>query len=346
MHREQFITEFSARLRGKSAKEISSFFSCTYAFLDRYASGYELDGPILLVLDNSLIQTFKHREAIAKRGMEALAYTAFCRFVSGWSDRPTELAISPMAVYEHLGKAGIKSTDDAAVVMTELAGLFVDAKLPMSSFGFWDLQSLVQKLSDIEEDERYLSEYVSGIDHANWKTKLRTGSSVKFPFWVAYSAIPDDLPLRYFNRWYVKFVLSSRIERHIVSQSDDYSTDVRFGVNRFDKKGVLKGLGDIDLLCHCDISRQFQQKPDRVQIGQTLDRDLDKVLLHRNFYLASAQVNTSDPDRDQRIKEMANLMCSNPFAEQDARARQIHNHIGDFSEALKGVCTSALKLVS
>jgi hypothetical protein len=351
LHREQFIKEFSARLSGKSKQEIETFFIYTLSFVERYASGYELTGPIYLVLDNSLIQAFKHRDAQPRRGVHALSFIAFCRFVTGWSDRPTALAISPMAIYEHLGKARVESVSDSAKVMNDLAGFFAHSNLPMRGIGFSDLQSLIQKLDDIKEDERYLSEYAGRIDSANWNVQLRTGPSVTFPFWVAYSAIPDDLPLRYFNRWYVKLVLSSRIELHIVSQSEGNSPTERFAVgklthelanlNEFDKKGLLKGLGDIDMLGHCDISRQFQQKPARVQIGQTLDRGLHNVLLGRDSYCASVKVNTSDPNRDQRIKEAAELMLSNPFVEEDKRAKQIRINVADFSDVLEEICNSA-----
>lgn len=60
-----------------------------------------------LVLDNSIIQSFKHRATKPNRNLQALSYTAFTRFVTGWSDRQTYLAVtSPAALYEHMGRRG------------------------------------------------------------------------------------------------------------------------------------------------------------------------------------------------------------------------------------------------
>jgi hypothetical protein len=60
----------------------------------RYASAYELPSPIYLVLDNSLIQAFKHRQTNAKRAIDALAFESFCAFVRDWSDREVACLIA------------------------------------------------------------------------------------------------------------------------------------------------------------------------------------------------------------------------------------------------------------
>jgi hypothetical protein len=72
---------------GRTDEEMASFVSRVMLFVKHYAFDYQLEGPVYLVLDNSLIQDFKHSND-PKRELNAHAYTVFCRSVTGWSDRP------------------------------------------------------------------------------------------------------------------------------------------------------------------------------------------------------------------------------------------------------------------
>lgn len=110
-------------LRGLDEDTILTCFRFTLWFVERYASAYELQGAIYLVLDNSLIQAFKHRQTNAKRALDALAYETFCRFVRDWSDRDSHLALSPMAVYEHIGRRVPNSAAEVEATLAELEQL-------------------------------------------------------------------------------------------------------------------------------------------------------------------------------------------------------------------------------
>ncbi len=108
-------------LQGLDDSSILRCFDLTLWFGTRYAAACELPGPIHLVLDNSLIQAFKHRQTNAKRAIDALAFENFCVFVRDWSDRESHLALSPMAVFEHIGR---RLPDSAAEVERILADLW------------------------------------------------------------------------------------------------------------------------------------------------------------------------------------------------------------------------------
>lgn len=339
-----FVSEFIHRLISRSDPEIAELFHYAMWFAKRYAVGYELDGPLYLVLDNSVIQAFKHRGSQPKRGLHSLAYVAFCRFVSGWSDRPSYLALSPVAIYEHLGRRSVDTVWHAWAALSELERLLADTKLPVTGLGFASPEELFVKLRDIEADDQFLTQYMKGLDEANWRTDLRAPIGVKIPFAIAYDTIPDNLPLRYFDPWYVKLVLSGRVEKRIIEQSqhDPQAQPISSGdlpkalakLNKVNKRGLLIGLGDIDMLQICDVSRQYQHKPGYVLIGQTLDRGLAEVLSQRHVYSVGAGVQGGDPQGSERTKEMVALMFSNPFAEQDERAHRIRPKLAQFLEAL------------
>ena len=180
-----FVDEMVPRLSGRDDNDLGTFFNQTMWFVHRYAAGYELDGPIYLVLDNSLIQDFKHQQSNAKRALRALAYTAFCRFVSGWSDRPTCLAISPVAIYEHLGRQPVTSSGAAWAVLSELQRLLNDTGLPVHGIGFRNPNDLAGVLCKVAADDQFLTRYAQEIDTAVWQLDLKAPMGVKIPMGIA-----------------------------------------------------------------------------------------------------------------------------------------------------------------
>lgn len=347
--KEAFISEISGLLANRNDEELAKFFHLTMHFVTDYAAGYELDGELCLVLDNSLIQDFKHRENNATSALHAHAYTAFCRFVSGWSDRPTRLAISAVAVYEHLGRRAAITPDGAWAAMSELLRILSIMQLPVHAIGFGTPEDLVSALNLVDSDARFLAKFVQEIDTADWKLTLREGTRVKIPLAIAYKAIPDDLPLQYFSPWYVKFTFASRIEQLIRQQSGSEPDAPVFASGNLSealaqmnelKRGILKGLGDIDLLQICDVSRQYKQRLDTVMLGQTMDKTLAKVLLARHMFHESRQWQSGSPDAEKQLRESVNFFCSNPFAECEARGRHIQKRALDFIDVLMQACVA------
>lgn len=325
-------------------------FDLSLWFGSRYASAYELPGPIYLVLDNSLIQAFKHRQTNTKRAVDALAFETFCTFVRDWSDRESHLALSPMAIFEHTGRRPPASIAEVEHTLAELQQLLGSTGLQIASLGFETPAHLFECLQAIVADEVFLTRFVDEIDKANWRIDLRAPMGVKIPMSEAWRSLPEKLPLRYFDPWYVRFVLSARIEQHIIEQCQGHGpapigsgklSETLADLNTFGRNGLLKGLGDIDLLQICDISRQYQQKLGYVLAGQTLDRDLAETLSQRHAYHVHAGVEGGDPQREERIKEMVGLMFSKPFAEEDARGRRIREQLADFAGQLAQSCKQA-----
>lgn len=345
---------FAARLRttlqGLDDSSILRCFDLTLWFGTRYAAACELPGPIHLVLDNSLIQAFKHRQTNAKRAIDALAFENFCVFVRDWSDRESHLALSPMAVFEHIGRRLPDSAAEVERILADLWQLLAATGLRIVPLGFETPGRLFERLHDIAHDESFLTRFVDEVDKTDWCIDLCAPLGVKIPMSKAWEALPEHLPLRYFDPWYVRFVLSARIERHIIEQcrSRDPApigsgrlSETLAGLNPFGRNGLLKGLGDIDLLQICDINRQYQQKPGHVLAGQTLDRDLADILSRRHVYHVHAGVEAGDSQQEQRIKEMVGLMFGRPFAEEEERGKRIREQLSDFARRLAQSCKEA-----
>lgn len=349
--KEKLIVEVAECLHGRTDDEILQFFISTEKFARKYAVSYELEGPMHLVLDNSIIQSFKHRATKPNRNLQALSYTAFTRFVTGWSDRQTYLAVTPAALYEHMGRRGNINSAEALSALEELRLFFADTGLRITWIGFKSIEHLVSVLEAVHADDVYLTQYFRRIEEQSWRKDLEAPFGVLIPLGIAHREIPDDLPLKYFDPWYVKFVLASRVERAIIQQSQHNPDALPIGsgpmadaladLNNFNKKGALLGLGDIDMLQVCDGSRQYKQKAGYVLVGQTLDDTLSDVLRHRHSYVESAGVEFGTADTENQIKDMVNFMFSKPFSEHQKRGDWIQPKYQDFMSAIVTACKIA-----
>jgi hypothetical protein len=343
----QFRNEFSPVIEQLDKEEVARFFSFVDWFVHQYCTGYELEGPIYLVLDNSIIQDFKHRHK-KERWLRALSYVALTRFISMFSDRETHLCISPVAVYEHGGKVVPPSLDAAREQLADIANLLSLCRLPVSTIGFSPDSDLLQVLKNVSHDADFMATFAEQIECMDLKYDLRSPTGgVRIPMAIANELIPDDMPLRYFEPWYVKFVFSSRVEHRIAAQSgqDPEARPILSGdlsalladLNEL-KRGVLKGIGDIDLLQICDIGRQYASRPGFVLLGQTLDRTLAHVLAKRHNYIESRVIVGGSRHMSKQVDDAVKMMFSNPFVEQDERAARIRQRAGVFLKELSGMC--------
>jgi len=346
--------QFLDKLASLSEDELKIFYSTVFDLIDMYVTGYQFGVRIYLVLDNSVIQSFKHRDSQRARGILALAFIAFCRFVKDWSNRETYLAVSPAAIYEHLGRPSTTTDTRIDAAINELREYFSECDLPIATVGFSDRAELKRNLDAIAADDTYLTSYFKGIDATDWKRDLSTPLGVKLPLAIANEYIPNNLPLKYFKPWYVKFVLIGRIEKLIAKQSQHNKdampitggklTNLLSLMNDFSKKGMLRGLGDIDMLQLCDITSQYQQVPNHVMLGQTFDEKLAETLFERMSFFETKSVEFGRPDTKKQLQKVTDFLCSKPFTEENVRTEEILYRIKKFNQVLTSVIFAARKL--
>lgn len=345
----QFKHEFLPFVKQLCREDVPEFLAFAKWFVDTYCSGYELEGPIYLVIDNSIIQDFKHRQD-KKRWRRAMSYIALTRFIKIFSDRATYLCISPVAVYEHGGKVVPASPEAANRLVSDILTILSPCRLPATTIGFDINSNLMRVLEDVHHDAEFLSTFAEQVKNMDLQYDLRTDwSGVRIPMSIAADLVPDDMPLRYFEPWYVKYVFTSRLEHLIAAQSKQHAeaqpilsgelSALLAKLNEL-KRGVLKGIGDIDLLQICDIRRQYSSRPGYVLLGQTRDETLANVLSLRHQYIESRQIIGGSKKMDKQIGDVVKLMSSNPFAEQDKRHARIALHRKRFLKELYDLCCS------
>lgn len=336
-------------LKDKSEEDILNYFNEIKKFSLHYIMSYELDGEIYLVLDNSLIQEIKHKDTKNNRAIKAEAYITFCKFVKYWSDRTSYLAISPMAIYEHLGRKIPSTLSELHNALIELNNILAISGLEIRYISFRDANSLYPILLNIAHDEKVLTEYIQGIDKISWKSDLAAPMGVKIPMSIAAKSLPTLPTLKYFDPWYVHFVLSGRVEQYIIEQSkhNPNAMPISSGeltilfsqLNTFKKKTILQGLGDIDIFQICDVFSQYKNKKKHFFIGQSLDKDLSRVLFHRHtLHVSSEIVIGGTPDQEEKISNLVKFMFSKPFEENEIRRQRIQPKFINFMEFITNIC--------
>lgn len=334
-------------------EQILIFYTSLHYLLDSYIAGYELNRKIFLVLDNSIVQDFKHLQDQRRRS-RAMAYAAFCRFVAQWSDLPSCLAVSPVALYEHGGRKPASSPEDAIGQYFQVQTILRYCGLPVAMIGFDDANTLYSRMLDVHADADYLEVFANQIEQSEWERDLRAwhGGEILAAA-LADKAIPEDMPLKYFDPFYIRKVFGSRIEGHIADQSEGVFNHqpIRTGkvtvslakLNTITKKGILQGLGDIDLLQICDISRQYKQPRDNLLLGQTFDADLAEALRFHHQLTESMSVVSGVPDVKRQIQNMVSFMFSSPFSEHKKRRELIMPLADEFADHVALLCRNAVK---
>jgi hypothetical protein len=349
---KKFTQEFSYQLSDYSAKDIYHWFKMTEWLVRNYVFSSQLDGPIHLTPDNNIIQDFKHREQ-PKRNLRRLAYTAFCRFSESWSSRDVSVAISPVIVYEHIGRTAATPLA-SRTALESLAHLLSDLRIPLRGITFDSPESLNKRLGEVHEDAALISTWLKDLDAKSWAIRPNRNTDL-FYMRVSDEAIPETPGLRYFEETLIKKVLLSHIERRITEQSIKkygtspiYSSEQSRSIASLNdicsRRGILTGLGDLDFLQNCSLAQQHRARSGSVILGQTFDRNLAEALRHQAHLIESDSVEFGKPDTEQRLSAFIETMLS-PFKEENSRLKVCEEQANDFLSIAWDLCRSLIKQI-
>jgi hypothetical protein len=355
-----FSEEQKVLLLSLSHRQLFDFYRCTRQLLDAYGWACQLPGEMVLVVDNSIIQDFKHQSAPKQevRRARAMAFVAFCRFVDCWSTRASCLAITPVAVYEHCGRRVPESIGAVEAALCEIAGLLASTSLPVQTFRYGSPAQLFRALQCIHHDAGILRDFAQRLHTQSWCRNLKMPlGGVRIPLSIAYEALAaEDISLKYFSRQCVNQVFSARIEELIAKQSanDPDARPVLSGplserlarLNGIEKdifKGKISGLGDLELFEWCRIGSQFHRSSDSVFLAQTFDEDLHNILSELSGLVLSRSMQGGSGSEE--IRAMAEFIVTglhgDPFPEQTKRHRAIQPLLESFHCALADACVEA-----
>lgn len=351
---DAFVEEFAERLDGYGIDELQPWYARVKWLVNGYVYATQLEGDIFLVPDNNIVQDFKHRDK-EKRNLLRLSYLAFSRFAKHWSPRASRLAISPVIVYEHIGRQ-LTSPVGARVAMESVFHLFSELDLPIHGIGYRSPKELSELIQAIHDDAAVMAHLVRDLDTRSWAMKLRRGNLRLIPLALADEAAPKTLSLSYFDPWYVRRALCCQIEQRIIKQSreelgeepleaDEYSKTMAELNKISSRQNFLTGLGDLDLLQTCDLRSQHQNPNQRVMLGQTFDQALSNVLRLSSRLVRGTHVEFGQPETAQQVRSMVDMILrpSQVFQVEQTRMDAVVRSAADFRNAALGVCRRLLK---
>lgn len=347
---KSFTQEFKYQLCDYSAQEIYHWFKMAEWLTQKYVFSSQLEGSIHLTPDNNVIQDFKHREQ-PKRNLRRLAYTAFCRFAKLWSSRDVSITISPVIVYEHIGRTPASPLASRTAIES-LTHLLSELRIPLLGIAFDSPESLSKRLREVHEDAALISTWLKGLDAKSWAIRP-SGDTDSFYARVSDDAIPETAGLRYFEEGLIKEVLLSHIEKRISEQSIE-----RYGVSPIylsersrsvailndicSRRGILTGLGDIDFLQNCSLTQQHRANSGFVVLGQTFDRNLAEALNHQAYLVESNHIDFGHADADQQLPAFIEGMVT-PFREESSRLKACEDQANEFLSVAWDLCRLLIK---
>lgn len=333
----QAVDDVRVMMRPFSRRQHDEFDAKLHAWLGSFVWACQLPGMPVVLLDNSVIQDFKHAGTPADKGglrlARATALVAFSRFLCSWNRRNHAVALSPVAVYEHLGRRPLTDVSDAEQRLQELHALMRPAFQSLVLFNAAGMDEFVEATRAVDHDAQLLFEAARRIGEGMWARELKAPIGVYIPLAIAETETPRDLPLRYFSPGVVHRVFAARTEQEVISQSASVSSVPPItsgevsrrlaalnGLGRDLRKGKIRGLGDLEILQHCTIRQQHAHKSSHVFVGVCSDSGLQSLLDDFSNVVVGKTV-TAGVSSDIEMREAVELMLglSKPFAEEDKR---------------------------
>lgn len=344
-----------------SRRQHDEFDARLHAWLGSFVWACQLPGMPVVLLDNSVIQDFKHAGTPADKGglrqARVSALVAFSRFLRAWNRRDHAIAVSPVAVYEHLGRRPLSDASDAAHQLREVHALVQRAFQRLVLFNAAGLEEFVEATRAVDHDAQLLFDAARRIGEGMWARELKAPIGAYIPLAIAEAETPRDLPLRYFDPGVVHRVLAARAEREIVSQSASVSSVPPItsgeisrrlaalnGLGRDLRKGKIRGLGDLEILQFCTMGQQHAHKSSHVFVGVCSDSGLQHLLDDFSNVVVGKTI-TKGVSSETEVREAFELMLglSKPFAEEDERLRAAMPDAMSFTWAIANLQAELLR---
>ena len=254
--------------------------------LDAMLSHYATESERLLVfIDNNVIQDILKRDQAEEpiRGARFHAFLALLILAEDHYLIDIFACISPAVMYEASGR-GTRHIDEAC---DEVFDAITETGLVMHTIGFSHPNELKIIFKKIQKDEKKIRAALDEIKIKSWKRNfsLKNGLGTRIPFSLAEEECPN-LSLDYFPHKHVKFLLMHMIEKRMFSENSDQTQARKLMKDPQDKSfSILKpkgdgveGLGDIELLAHCNLREQTLMRTPHITMGLTFDDSLRDAL--------------------------------------------------------------------
>ncbi|WP_252179452.1 hypothetical protein [Endozoicomonas sp. 4G] len=307
------IKEEIKALDKKDKEKVLVYFAY---LMDQFMPSSGFTEPHYLFIDNSILQDIKNKSSSQISYLRYLSTLIFSDFLSRKSKLDIKLAITPAIFYEFSGRKSLENEYKYQEILEKVQDSVDILNIETYTIGFSSFSEINKLIDKVKIDEEIIISKIRDIKNTDWSVRLRFDNGIKFPHAVANKYLSSDLQLKYFDDGYVRWVLSTLIEREIITNkhNDEYVRrnfrhDMIFLIAALNKikKGIIQGLGDIELLQFCDITGQQYRENNRTCTGITFDENLRNTLAFRTGTFATHEPfkgGESQEERDKKILEL------------------------------------------
>ena len=267
----------------------------------QFLSSIGLPTPFFLVIDNSLIQDLLHAGKKAERKIRATALLFFTHYLKEKLAAPVYIAVTPITLYEFIGKRALRDEIDFKDSLLSLKTLLAGINFPVLPFRIGDFQEADDNIKRIAWDNEELTEKVRLIRQKKWDIRINSEAEMFQSFDIARRHLPEPFALRYLNENFVRYTLTSLIQM-LIWESPVQSKHLRKKFSELPqtsvakilkiKSGDLKGLGDVQIFSLCSIRSQFIAEQHFTFVALTADEILHAVL--KDFTQRTRSVSNMD----------------------------------------------------
>jgi hypothetical protein len=284
--RRTYIDDFLSSANEKDKLAFLTDFDKIVSMLFSYATVSE---RLLVFIDNNVLQDIAKRESEPKRRQRFCSLVAALSFAQDYCLMDVFACISPVILFEGCGKKADISARDVDALVAKITMDIAQLGLVTHFSGFDTSSQLRGLFRHIQADEKQIGKALKEIVTTAWNREFSSASGgTRIPLSLADEECPD-IRLRYFNPWVVKFLLVHMIEKRMYLENKNhakarrlmvYGSQTTFSVLKKRTQDV-EGLGDIELMTHCNLTTQTMNHSPQITMALTFDGRLFDALKER-----------------------------------------------------------------
>ena len=323
--------------------------------------------PWFLIIDNQILndlqykQSNKHSVNNRKRYIRSIAELMIFNFLTTYSKTNIAVTITPCLFYEFNNRNIISNKKSFYDSLDIYFSLFQEFEVKQfASFGLDNYKIALRNIKNIVHDEKQIIKVIQKLKKrrmafdvyqkfslGNTNSKKSKVELFKPPYLIASQiAEKQRINLKYFNRDVINRVVACHLEKEVYSDSVNTSllkTKIKnFRHNAINKtasmtnikKGVLKGLADIESIQYCNISTQFDYERESTLYPLTFDKEVAELIQETTGFNASMTISGTDSKKDVKTKQnnfTDNMTRMNTIED---RGKKIFGHLSCFYEDL------------
>lgn len=342
-NRSRRINQFLASASEEEKDEFVKDMHKLESMLTHYVTVSE---RLLIFIDNNVIQDILKQDSDRKRMQRFHSFLAVLSLAQDYYLVDIFACVTPAILYEAGGKSCKHTILETENIFLEVENAIAEAGLPTHRAGFNKPRQLRTIFKQIAFDEKVIRAALDKAKGKSWKREFsQPGRGTRIPFSVAEEECPM-MRLKYFNPGVVKLLFMHLIERQMYQENVDqpkarrmmYKFSKAFFIIKKKKTGI-EGLGDIELLTHCDLSSQTMHNAPDITMGFTYDDNLHATLLNRSTVISQGSIFEGgiDSAEDFSLSLVASIQHSNK------RTSKANKRIREYATAMNEFYDEVLK---